>query len=196
MRTRIRTRTGGLTLLEIVIAFTLFVMILVPLLSLLVQSRQTTCESKEAAISRLAVEDLVERIQARASRAPADFAALASDVAAAGGAFEPTYDVPGLPPRAGGLRNVVVRVCLDETKTAFTNADGAHYASGPWSVAPLSLCPSGGIDLNGDGDASDANTSFDHYVLPLRIEVGWGRTTAPRLHQDVVVAPKRELIRD
>lgn len=191
-----RTRTRGLTLIELVIAFAVFVLVLVPLLSLLVQSRQTAGESREAAIARLAIEDLVERIQARASSSPADFAALASDVAAAGGLFEPTYDVPGLPARAAGLRHVVVRVCLDETKAAFVAGDGAHYASGPWAAAPLNRCPSGGIDLNCDGDASDADTSFDHFVLPLRIEVGWGRSAAPRLHQDVVVAPKRELIRD
>lgn len=191
-----RTATRGLTLIEIVIAFTLFVLVLVPLLSLLVQSRQTTGEAKEAAIARLAIEDLVERIQARASNSSADFAALASDVLAAGGSFEPTYDVPGLPKRAGGLRHVVVRVCLDETKTAFGPADGAHYATAPWGASPLNRCPSGGIDLNGDGDAADTNTIFDHFVLPLRIEVGWGPTAAPRLHQDVVVAPKRELIRD
>ncbi len=191
-----RARTRGLTLIEIVIAFSLFVLVLVPLLTLLIQSRQTTGDAREAALARLAIEDLVERIQARASSSQASFAALAADLQAAGGLFEPAYDVPGLPRRAGGLRNVVVRVCLDETKAAFVPADGAHYASAPWGVAPLSRCPSGGIDLNCDGDASDADTSADHYVLPLRIEVGWGAGTAPRLHQDVVVAPKRELIRD
>ncbi len=61
---------------------------------------------------------------------------------------------------------------------------------------PAEPLPLGGIDLNCDGDATDADTSADHYVLPLRVEVGWGTGTAPRLHQDVVVAPKRELIRD
>jgi type II secretory pathway pseudopilin PulG len=189
-------RTRGITLVEVVIAFTLFVLVLVPLLTLLVQSRQTAGEAREAAIARLALEDLVERIQARASGSPADFATLAADLQAPGGLFEPSYDVPGLPGRAGGLRNVVVRVCLDETKASFGAADAPHYATAPWSAPPLVRCPSGGLDLNCDGDAADADTLASYFVLPLRIEVGWGRGAAPRLHQDVVVAPKRELIRD
>lgn len=198
---KLRSRRHGLTLLEITISLSLFTLTIVPVLLLLVSSRRTVAESRHAATARLAIEHQLERLRAIANVEPSateadfdDLAALLID--------NPTFAVPGLPPWEGGPQQGVIYVCLDETKSFFTNdlplPHDDYFDLPGWDQVPYPAS-----QLNLDASFSGSTPTFSalgpssrYRVLPVRVEVFWGRPDAdpswnlPKIAVNTVIAPK------
>lgn len=163
-----------MTLIEAVISFTLLILIVLPLFSLIVSTRQATADARFYTAARIAVEGEVERLKALANVDEATFGGLAAAIAA-----NPNFEVLGLPSRAGGGAHGRMTVFLDER-----NLDGVADAD------PLEM-NLGPTDLNANGATNDVVAANALYrVLPIRLEVFWGRETTAKVSFDVVIAPR------
>lgn len=198
---KLRSRRQALTLIEIAISLSLFTLIVVPVVLLLISSRRSVAESRHHATARLAIEHQLERMRAIAMVDPSatsvDFEDLAALLVA-----NPTFQVPGLPAWEGGAQQGVVYVCLDETKSFFTNdlplPHDDYFALPGWDQVPY---PASQLNLDASFSGSTPtftalDTSSRYRVLPVRVEVFWGgRQTDPTWHLpkigvNAVIAPK------
>lgn len=184
---RRRRARAGLTLIEVTITLGLVVLIIMPVFALLLTSRRSAGESRLYVVARAAAESRIEQLRAQGNVGDAEFAGLAQGILAA-----PTFAVPGLPPTASGAPHGRVIVCLDETRQFFTAADGAHYGSAPWNAVPY---PAFGVDLDASGGANVVPAAGAYRVLPVRVEISWGREATPKVWLDAVVAPRSGFVR-
>lgn len=156
------------------ISFSLMTLILVPMLGLVLSSRGVAAESRHYTLARTTAESHVERLKALANTDALAFANLATTINAS-----PTFVVPGLPGRADGQPHGRITTVLDEN-----DLDGVADAND----VEMSL---GGIDLDGNGSSTNALTATSAYrVLPVRVEVSWGREPEAKVVIDVVIAPR------
>lgn len=189
--TRSKSR-AGMTLLEVAICVSLLTLIIVPVFGVLLQSRQTTAESRHFALARSAIQSQIEQYKGIANQGETPFGSLAQTINAAS-----TFVVPGLPRRAGGAPHGVVRVCLDENKQYFNATDAAYFGSAPFNQIDY---PAYHQNLNGDDDSTtyetlSATPPTTYRVLPLRLEVYWGQETTPKIAVHAVIAPRSDFIR-
>lgn len=198
---KLRSRRQGLTLIEIAVSLSIFTLIVVPVFLLLISSRRTVAESRHAATARMAIEHQLERMRAIANVDPSATAVDFEDLAALL-VGNPTFQVPGLPSWEGGPQQGVVYVCLDETKSFFTNdlalPHDDYFALPGWDQVPY---PASQLNLDASFSGSTPTlsalgTSSRYRVLPVRVEVFWGqRATDPTWHLpkiavNAVIAPK------
>ncbi|MCO5171207.1 MAG: hypothetical protein M9894_33300 [Planctomycetes bacterium] len=194
-------RRRALTLIEVAISLSLFVLLIVPVLALFMTSRRSVAESRHLATARLAIEHQLERMRAIANTGDGagtvGFPELAHVLT-----VNPTFTVPGLPPWQGGPHGRI-RVCLDETKEFFTDdspeAHDDHFARPGWDRIPY---PAFGLNLDASF-APDRSPTFSaltpaatYRVLPVRVEVFWGNAATdpqwdvPKAAVNAVIAPK------
>lgn len=163
-----------MTLIEVVISFTLLVLMVVPLFSVLVTSRQSAADARYYTAGRIGIETQVERLKALANVDEATFGSLAQQLIA-----NPDFEVSGLPSRNPVGAHGRFTVFLDER-----NLDGVADAD------PLEMSL-GGTDLNANGATNDVVPTTGLYrVLPVRLEVFWGLETTPKIVFDVILAPR------
>lgn len=199
-----RTGERGLTLIEIIISLSLFLLVVLPVALLLVGSRQTTTESRIYATARLAVEHQLERLRSIASVEPssvagvADFENLAALLTA-----RPTFAVQGIPAWEGHADQGIIYVCLDETKQYFADDLAAlphddYFDRDGWRAVPY---PAFGMNLDASFAAgvptlTALGTGANYRVLPVRVEVFWGTSAMdagwdlPKIAVNAVIAPK------
>jgi hypothetical protein len=183
-----------MSLIEVVICMSLLVLIVLPVFSLLVSSRQSTSESRLYTVARAAAESRIELFKSQANAGETAFGALANTIITTSS----TFAVPGLPKRAGGGLAGRVQVCLDENKQFFTTADAPYFVA-PFDQVPY---PAYHQNLNGDDDsttyetlAATPVTSTTYRVIPIRVEVYWGLEAQPKVVITTVLGPRSEFIR-
>ncbi len=186
------TRSRGMSMIEVVICMSLLVLIVLPVFSLLVTSRQSTSESRLYTIARAAAESRIELFKSQANGGEAAFGALANTIITTSS----TFAVPGLPSRPGGALAGRVHVCLDETKQFFTAADAPYFGAAPFNQVQY---PAFQQDLNGNGGFSALNatpvTNTSYRVIPIRVEVYWGLEAQPKVVITTALGPRSEFIR-
>ncbi len=181
------TSRAGLTLIEVAVTLGLVTLIILPVFGLLLTSRRSAGESRHYVVARAAAESRIEQLRAQGNAGDAEFAGLAQGILAA-----PTFVVPGLPPTVNGAPHGRVIVCLDETRQFFSGADGAHYGAAPWDAVPY---PAFGVDLDASGGANVVPAGGAYRVLPIRVEIHWGREATPKVWLDAVIAPRSGFVR-
>lgn len=199
---------SGLTLIEVVITTSLLTLLIVPIYSLLYQSRQAVAEGRYQSIARIAAEAQVERFRDIAQRSEADFAALAGHLSVNANA---RFRVVGLPGWVGAAAaenagcNGRIRVCLNETQQFWTNVVGPTHDD-YFSCAGFTQVPFPAFQLDLDNSlkatgtaANNVPTTGNYRILPIRVEVFWGfrtisgtdaRDMAPKVVLNAVLSPK------
>lgn len=154
------TRRDGFTLIELAIATSILMIGIVSVLSASSQMNSLRVVNRERTLAQNAVRSLSERIHAASEGFSDDPTTWAADLVAAygpGGAPGQHFDVLGLAPAADGERVGTVAIGVDERAT---DAELGRDLGMP-------------RDLNGDGDATDADVSASARILPVTLTLRW-----------------------
>jgi prepilin-type N-terminal cleavage/methylation domain-containing protein len=156
---RARAR-GGFTMIEVSLALTVLVVALVATTASNLRMQSLRRSNHDRVAAQNAVQSIAERVQAIARAGTTDAGGFAPHVVAAlsaGGELGTTFDVPGLSPVAGSAHVGTIRVITSETTNDATVG------------AELGLPR----DLDGDGDALDADVSSNAHLLPVVVSLRW-----------------------
>lgn len=179
------SRSGGaqgMTLIEAAVSLSLIALTVMPIVSLLVTSRRSVGDSRTHTLARTAAASQIDRLRARAYQGEAAFAGLAAEIAAA-----PTFAVPGLPARQGGLPQGRITAILDEG-----DLDGVPDAN--TVELDLSVTPGVGLDIDASGGENDVGVAGEYWLIPVQVEVRWGIPESV-IRLDTVIAPRNDFRR-
>lgn len=154
-------RKKGFTLIELAIATSILMIGLVALISATSKMHSLRKLTRERVMAQNAVRSVAERINSRSFGFSNTHSNQWVDqllaVYGPGGSVGNTFDVPGLTAIPGAATPGTIQVLTDER----LEDDTIGYELG----LPR--------DLNGDGDASDADVTADARILPIILEVRW-----------------------
>jgi type II secretory pathway pseudopilin PulG len=164
-----RSRTAGLTLIELTVAITVMVIALCATASTVVTTNALNTQSHENAVARKAAESMMEALRntpidtvfRRFNADPSD------DPGAAGTAPGATFAVEGLTPPAGAPGGVAGQIFFPSTGPQLRE-----------NVVNASL----GMprDLTGDILIDNFDHAADYRILPVRVRVSWTGKSGPR----------------
>lgn len=161
-RARARRGRRGFTLIELSIAISLLMIGMVTVVSATSRMHNLRRQNRERVLAQNAIRSITERIHAqsfslRNTGSTVDWAQNLTTLLGPGGDFGNTFDVTGLAPAVVGQPVGTITVVTDETATD----------------AALGFLVGMPRDLNGDGDATDADVSNDARVLPVIVQLVW-----------------------
>ncbi|MEM7310380.1 MAG: prepilin-type N-terminal cleavage/methylation domain-containing protein [Planctomycetota bacterium] len=156
-----RGRCGGFTMIELAIAMSILMIGLVSAASATMRMHHLRKQNRERIVAQNAARSIAERIHAqsyRFSESPATWSEELLDVFSPGGTFGDTFDASILnsPSEDQELPGQIIFV----TDERLTDADLGIELGMP-------------RDLNGDGDANDADVTNDARLLPVVIRITW-----------------------
>ncbi len=158
---------AGFTMIEVSLALTILVVALVATTASNVRMQALRRSNHDRVVAQNAVQSIAERIQAIARAGTSDaggFAAHVTDALSAGGELGTEFDVAGLTSVQNVPRVGRIQLVTDETST--------DAALGVQLGMPR--------DLNGDGDANDADVSASARILPVVVSLRWRGQTGDR----------------
>jgi Tfp pilus assembly protein PilV len=153
-------RSSGFTLIELAVAMSILMIGIVSVISATSQMHSLRKSNRERTIAQNALRSMAERIHANSygfSDEIETWAAELVDMYAAGGSHGNTFVVESLNEPATGVPNGSIQIVLDETE----------------SDADLGLELGLPRDLNGDGDADDADVEGTARILPVLLTLRW-----------------------
>ena len=160
-RVRRASARSGFTLMEVSLAIAIVVIALLAMSASTLKSHSLRRQNRERAVAQNAVRMMAESIQSLSERLQReDPEGWAQDLVAAlqdGGRIGAEFAVPELNRLAGADAVGRVRVIVDETTR---DADLGAEIGMP-------------RDLNGDGDAADADVTADARMLPVVVSAQW-----------------------
>ncbi len=165
---RSKRARGGFTMIEVSLALTVLVVALVATTASNLRMESLRRSNHDRVAAQNAVQSITERVQAIGRAGTSDAGGFAPHVVAAlsaGGELGATIDVLGLTPLPGSAHVGTIRVITDET--------GNDDTVGAQLGLPR--------DLNGDGDALDADVSGNAHLLPVVVTVRWHTQSGNRV---------------
>jgi type II secretory pathway pseudopilin PulG len=167
--TRSPRSARGFTLTELMVSFSVLMIVLLGFSRMLLSSQMASSTTHEATLAKEAARSMVEVLQA--SRLSAVYATYNSDPAddpgAPGSAPGTAFDVRGLEAPLGDADGRVGQILFPELNGELTeNLNVPQYG---WVD----------LDLNGDGDHDDADVSDDYKYLPVLVRVAWNGAGGP-----------------
>ena len=161
--TRASHAARGFTLVELMVSFSVLLVVLLGFSRMLLSSRMASSTTHEATLAKEAARSMVEVLQASPLRTI--YARYNSDAMddPGGGLVSPgaAFDVRGLEAPLDDADGRVGQILFPELNGELTeNLNVSQYG---WTD----------LDLNGDGDHDDANVSLDYQFLPVLVRVSW-----------------------
>jgi len=178
---RARSRAAGFALIEIVVAFSALLVVLLGFSRMLLSSRMASATSHEATLAKEAARSLVEQLMALdAASAYARYNASTADDPG-GGVSAPgaNFEVRGLSALDSDADGMPGRILFPESGAGVLSESVSLPQYG-WPLA-----------MNGDGDTDDADVSADFTLLPVVVRVEYRTAGGPGLieFKTVVGAP-------
>lgn len=176
-----RSRSAGFALIEIVVAFSALLVVLLGFSRMLLSSRMASATSHEGTLAKEAARSMVEQLMALdAASAYARYNASSADDPGGGVASPgPNFEVRGLSAVEGDGDGLPGRIVFPETGAGVLSESVSLPQYG-WPIA-----------MNGDGDTDDADVSGDFTLLPVVVRVEYRTGGGPGLieFKTVVGAP-------
>jgi type II secretory pathway pseudopilin PulG len=158
----IHRREQGFSLVEVMVSFSVLVIVLVGFSRMLVSSRLASSTTHEATLAKQAARSMVEVLQAT----PLDDAYAmynandGDDPGAAGSAPGNGFSVPGLEAPEGDADGLPGAILFPEANGVLSELQIAARYGWP-------------MDMDRDGDVSSADVSSTYSILPVVVRVEW-----------------------
>ena len=169
-KTLAKNTRGGFSLVELAIAISILLIGMVSVITATSQMHSLRRQNRERTLAQNAVRSMAERMQSQSYQLvetdPGNWAT--SVVAAFGpGSGNDAFDIQELNTPLGAANVATIQVVTDETTTD----------------ADLLVNIGMARDLNGDGDATDADVSVDAVLLPVVITAQWRGVTGTQTYR-------------
>jgi len=175
-----RSRSAGFALIEIVVAFSALLVVLLGFSRMLLSSRMASATTHEATLAKEAARSMLEQLMALDARSAYERynASTADDPGGGVTAPGPNFAVRGLSAIEGDAEGMPGRILFPETGGVLSESVSLPQYGWP-------------IPMNGDGDTDDADVSGDFTLLPVVVRVEYRTAGGPGLieFKSVVGAP-------